>query len=396
MTLIAKVAIGVAPALGLVVTLAACLYSIKLRRPSIHRPAAVTLILPVTSISAERLHAFVQALDGQTMKPRRVVLAIESDDDPAFAAARTLSENAWHFDLELIIAGPALRCSQKCWNLMAAARRLTQEDDAVVLADADIQPTNWWLSALVSPLIDGQYDMVTGYRWPVIAQLSLGGSLVAAIDRTIAILPRPRGMALAWGGSLALTRSACARLALPELLGNSLSDDLTIAASASKLGLRVLCRRALLVPTPVTHSLASAWAFARRQYCIIRVYRPAVWFLALSASSAIVISWGSIFFWLPHLELARTSLVLTLALGLIKTHVLADIGDHIGVTDRPVARLSQYGLISIKPLVDLFHLGVILLAAQPRTLTWGHVTYRIAGADRITVLERRPWSDSGV
>lgn len=390
----AEVAVLVALSLSLLSTLGACLYRYKLRLPSVARHAAVTLLLPLTALSRDRLRRLMQALDRQTLKPRRLVLAVESENDPVFHAATSLALEHWCYDVEVVVAGVSLHCSQKCFNLIAAYTRARQQDDGLVLLDADVEPLPWWLSALVSPLIDGGFDVVTGYRWPVINGNAVGGAVTAAIDRSIAVLPRPPRMALAWGGSLALSRRACCKLSLPRILERTLSDDLAIAAAASALDLRVLNRRALLVPTPIQHSLRSAWSFGRRQYTIVRVYRPWLWLLALLALSALVISWASILLSLPDPNFARTALLLFAALALGKTLALESIGHGLGLRESPTARMSQYALVVLKPLVDLFHLSIIVASAQPRILKWAHVTYRIRGPDRITVTERRPWPDS--
>jgi hypothetical protein len=390
----AAVALMLALSVSLLATLAACLYRHKVRLPAVARGAVVTLILPLTAIPREQLRRLMQALDRQSLKPRRLVLSVESEQDPVCSAARLLAAERWCYDVEVLVAGASLNGSQKCRNLIAAVARLGDEDDAIVLLDADIEPTRWWLSALVSPLIDGRCDLVTGYRWPIIRRHSLGGAFIAAIDRTLAVLPRPRSMALAWGGSLAISRYACQRLSLPRILEHTLSDDLAIAAAASALGLRVLHRRALLVPTPVRLSLPSAWLFGRRQYSMVRLYRPRTWCLALFISSTLVIAWVILLASISDCRLARAGLILVLAVVLVKTWALDSVGRRLGLRDPPMARLSQYALIFIKPLLDLFHLGIIVSAAHPRTLTWGHVTYQIREPDRITVSERRPWSDS--
>ena len=387
-------AFTVALSVSLLATLAACLYRRKLSLPAVERAAAVTLILPLTAIPGDQLRRLMQALDRQSLKPRRLVLAVESEQDPVCGTARSLALESWYYEVEVVVAGASAHCSQKCRNLIAGITRLDSKDDAIVLLDADIEPMRWWLSALVSPLTDGRSDLVTGYRWPIIQRYSVGGAVIAAIDRTLALLPRPRSLALAWGGSLAISRHACQRLSLPRILERTLSDDLAIAAAASALGLRVLNRRALLVPTPVHHSLRSAWAFGRRQYSIVRLYRPQLWYLALCISSTLVVAWAIVLSSLPDSGLAVAGLSVLLGVVFVKTWMFDRIGRCLGLFDTRTARLSQYALILIKPLLDLFHLGMILSAAHPRTLTWAHVTYRIWEPERITVSERRPWSDS--
>jgi hypothetical protein len=78
-------------------------------------------------------------------------------------------------------------------------RRIDASDQAVVLLDVDIVPQAWWLSALVSSLVDGVADIVTGYRWLLIEEASLAGHVLAPIDRSNALLPRAPFSSALWG-----------------------------------------------------------------------------------------------------------------------------------------------------------------------------------------------------
>src|SRR5205085_9889438 len=84
----------------------------------------------------------------------------------------------------------------------------------------------------------------------------------------------------AWGGSLAFTRNALAALDLPNTIGQALTEDLPIGDRAVQTGLRVLTRRAIRPPTTLAGSFRDVWRFARRQYQLIRLYRPALWCFA--------------------------------------------------------------------------------------------------------------------
>src|SRR5919108_1803304 len=144
-------------AAGLVVSgfalVASAFYLRRLQLPRSQTPGRATLILPLTGV-APGLEDLLDALAGQTLSPRRLLIAVEAMADPAYSRAKAIEHRA-PFPIEVVIAGSATRCGQKCWNQIAAAERIDAEDDAVVLLDADILPQSWWLSALVSPIMDG-------------------------------------------------------------------------------------------------------------------------------------------------------------------------------------------------------------------------------------------------
>src|SRR5436309_3433228 len=84
-------------------------------------------------------------------------------------------------------------------------------------------------------------------------------------------LPGLGGIAAIWGGSVAFTRAALDALDLPRILARADTEDALIGLEADALGLRVVTRRGLRLPTPLSGSLLSLWRFARRQYQFVRL-----------------------------------------------------------------------------------------------------------------------------
>jgi hypothetical protein len=264
-----------------------------------------------------------------------------------------------------------------------------------VLFDADILPPAWWLSALVTPLLDGSADVVTGYRWQVFDPRAptalLGAHLLAGIDRAIALLPRFSWFKVTWGGSLALSPRALAALQPERILAATLSDDCTLGQQAGALGLRVLNRRAVLVPSPMRGDLLSIWRFARRQYQIIRIYRPSLWWLAFGALTTKLAAWVLL---LTHLQQwpARLVLGVMIVISLAGFLVQCRVARRLGFSDPPERKFGQALLAIFSPAVDLFHWSIVTAALAARTVRWGHVVYRVSGPARIAVRSRDRWT----
>ncbi|MCB1943901.1 MAG: hypothetical protein KDI53_17945, partial [Candidatus Accumulibacter sp.] len=122
----------------------------SLRLPRVQRCGAATLILPLTG-EAAGLGDLLRAIEAQSLAPRRLLICLESRDDPAHARATRLAGETT-LPIEIVIAGEASHCAQKCRNQIAGLQRIDAADQVVILLDADIAPPRWWLSALATPI----------------------------------------------------------------------------------------------------------------------------------------------------------------------------------------------------------------------------------------------------
>ncbi|MBM4201048.1 MAG: glycosyltransferase, partial [Gammaproteobacteria bacterium] len=260
----ALVLVGIGLAIAGLSVLSAVLFLRRLSPPIVVPDATVTLVMALTGPGGG-LGQLLRALERQTLRPRRIVIAVESTDDPAFQAVHGAMPRS-AMPVEVVVAGLAEQAGQKCLNLAAALDRLDASDEFVVFLDADILPQDWWLSALIAPLQRPGYGIVAGYRWPTITRSTLGAHLILALDRGIAALPRPRWTQAVWGGSIAMRRETVDRLALAKHFRHRLLDDLTIGELARQAGIPVFYRRVLRVPSPLSYGVSGAWHFGHRQY----------------------------------------------------------------------------------------------------------------------------------
>src|SRR5713226_9749050 len=206
-TLLVGIAAAFATSAALLSLVAAAWFRIRMLIPDEVPKARVTLILPATG-PLPNLEALFAALLAQTLPPTRLVVAVESREDPAHGRVADLAPRYPALDIELVDAGLSDLRVQKCTNLLAAFARLHEADEYVVMFDADTRPQPWWLAALVEPLAGGRADMVNGYRWQLPQTVSPASIIGAAIDRAIAVLPRPDRFRMMWGGSIGFTRGA--------------------------------------------------------------------------------------------------------------------------------------------------------------------------------------------
>jgi hypothetical protein len=226
--------------------------------------------------------------------------------------------------------------------------------------------------------------------------MSLGTVLVAAIDRAIAVLPRVRQTRPVWGGSLAFTRNALAALDLPNTIGHALTEDLPIGDRAAQTGLRVLTRRAIRPPTPLAGNLRDVWRFARRQYQLIRLYRPGLWcfaaFVVTTDLAARIVLLSNVLGW----RAALPAIFVLACLGSIATEIRLAIGRKLGVTDGIGFRLAQHLLAWTILAGPMFHASVIWGGAVTSPVVWRHVRYVVDNTGQVVDAARRPYSDTPV
>lgn len=392
---IASIAAAVAVFFSLASIALAVLFAARLRIPDDRFSTRVALVLPATG-RLPGLEDLLAGLAAQSLQPSRLIIAVESRDDPAYARVASLAEHYPRLNIELVVAGLSPVRSQKCTNLLAALANLATDDAHVVFLDADIRPQPWWLAALVAPLAAGRADIVNGYRWPTPANLSIGTALVAGIDRAIAVLPRLSRARPIWGGSLAVARDALERLEMATTIGRTLTEDLPIGDRAAEAGLRVLTRRAIRPLTPLGGSLRELWCFGRRQYQLIRLYRPGLWRFAAFAVTTDLVARFVLLAALPVSGRAF-AVILTLAgLGSVATEIRLAIGRKLGAADRISVRAWQHlGAWAILP-APVFHASVIWSGFVTSPVLWAHVRYGIDKAGQVVDVARQPYSDPSI
>jgi hypothetical protein len=392
-------AVSTAAAFTLLSTLAALacavLFRIKMLIPSEVPDARATLILPATGPLPDLANLF-RDLRRQTLRPARLIVAVESREDPAYDRVASELGNYPELPIELVVAGLSAERGQKCTNLLAALERLGSADDYVVTFDADIRPQPWWLASLVAPMAAGQADIVNGYRWQVPQRLSFFAALVAAIDRGIAVLLRLTNIAAVWGGSLAFTRSALARLDLPRLMARTAAEDGVIGLRAEALGLRVLTRRGLRLPTPLNGSFLSLWRFARRQYQLVRIYRPGVWILVCLFCTADLLARAMLVMAALAAggltaRLAIAALALLGCLGSATVQQRLGVGRRLGVVDPVAFVMAQHVLVWSFLTIAAFHAAAVWAGFFYSPMVWAHVRYRIDRQGQVVSAVRSPY-----
>lgn len=257
-------------------------------------PAAV--VVPFKGLE-DNLEDNLRSLCEQDYPDYRVVLVVESEQDPAYPALVQASA-ACTKPVDIVVAGLAdAHEGQKVHNLRAAMEHLQQQDAgeaAWVFADSDAVPGADWLGELVGPLVHTERTAVTtGYRWLVPENSDTGkptiwSKLASIVNSSAACFMGRDAWNQAWGGSMAVRVDMAKQGNLSEMMAGSISDDYRMTAMCKSLGKRVYFVPRCLVPSPVHFTLPSLINFARRQYLITRIHAPRVYFGGLFVTTLYV------------------------------------------------------------------------------------------------------------
>lgn len=371
------------------------------------RQRRAVLIVAIKGYDPENTPRFFQSLRNQSYRDYRLILAMESESDPAALWLRAelglaLGTNGLKGggdapagglrEIELVFAGHTSERGQKVHNQIAAFARLAPEDAIVAFADADIHCGPEWLSELLAPINAGTHPVSTTYRYLIPQRPTLANLFATVINGSVATLGGPERWSSLWGGSMAIARADFDDLNVPALFAGSLNDDLRLGRAARRSGRRVGFVRTILMPSPVNFTWATFFEFGRRQYYQVRHFAPiyyrvshlltwtytlgflSAWGVALVADSNL--AWGVIAFGFGCDQLRAWSR--WRALGALFD---AETLDRL----RPTRWVEHL----LTPVWMAMHAALTTSALFTDRIRWAGIDYRVKAEDQTEVIGRK-------
>lgn len=376
---------------SLVSTFAVAAFRWGLPRPE--RPGEepnVAVILPVRGTA--NLAGLIPRLRAQNYRRYRIVAAVESEDDPAFAILSAAATDTGPL-LEVTVAGLAVNTGQKVWNQLAALGRLRPEDEVVAFVDADTLPTPLWLPRLVAVLVNSGLPVATGYRWMTPVDDRWSSAALAAANNAVAALPRGAlPLTIVWGGSVAMRRATLETIRLADYWRGAISDDEQMAIALRQAGVLAHAPRQGLVLSPVACSWLGFLEFGVRQYRMVYLHNWGEW------SVAVVVLWipvGAFILLLPSLAAgvgwAWAALAALIGMAEIRTALRRSLQKALwngleGPRDDRRWRAERL----LRPVWHLVHALSAAGAPLSRTIDWAGIRYRVNGPQDIVVTRRSP------
>lgn len=318
---------------------------------------------------------------------------VESGEDPAVGVIRCLMEKHPHVPAELVIAGLARGEAQKIHNLRAATETIPSEVDYLVFADSDAAPSEHWLSSMLHRICNSRSVAVTGYRWFIPSTGRFHEAVVHALNGAYAMLMSGKTPNLIWGGSWAIRKDIFEALDLRNAWKGKICDDLVVAAELLKRGLHVEYEPTCLVATACQSDFKSVFAFASRQFFLLRYILPHWWLTDL-----LIGYFPTVVFWVAFVAMltARHGLLPWVA----ATVVAVLYGLHWARAELRVAAVKTYfpSLASqpgfrrvfwidrlLSPAIQLIGFSASLSGGLRKQIVWRGITYRIGKNGQIQI-----------
>jgi hypothetical protein len=352
--------------------------------PGTTPPAAVVVAVKNAS---DVSRAFFGRLRHQAYPDYRIIAAVESEEDPAFAMVTEESKRPGA-PLCTVVAGQSGRTGQKVWNLLAALDAIEPSDEIVAFADADTLPAPEWLSRLIAALVNTGRDAVTGYRWIIPADNRVSSAVVAAANASVVTVPRlPSIVNHCWGGTMAMRRKTLERIDIRRYWVGAISDDAQMTHAFKEAGYKVYSPRQNLLLSPVAMSWREALSFGQRQYRILWLYSPGIWALAaLGTFFPIAAAIAALAMALHGSVLAIVLIGVSLVLGEVRYHCRRRIVVALW-GEATAAGLPMYWRVErwLRPIWWSFHALCVFSAPGSRHIRWAGIDYRVRGPQDVEV-----------
>ena len=374
-------------AIAILNTLSAWRYTWGLPRSEIPGSTPPAAVIVAVKNASDVSRAFFDRLRHQAYPDYRIIAAVESEEDPAFAMLTEVAKRPGA-PLRTVVAGQSGRCGQKVWNLLAALDAIEDRDEIVAFVDADTMPAPEWLSRLVAALVNTGRNAVTGYRWIIPADNRVSSAVVAAANASVVTVPRlPSIINHCWGGTMAMSRKTLERIDIRRYWAGAISDDAQMTRALKVAGYPVFSPRQSLLLSPVAMSWSEAFSFGRRQYRILWLHSHGIWALAaLGTFFPIAAAIAALSMALQGSVLAIVLIGVSLVLGEVRCHCRRRIVIALW-GEATAAGLPIYWWVErwLRPIWWSFHALCVFSAPGSRHIRWAGIDYRVRGPQDVEV-----------
>ncbi len=316
---------------------------------------------------------------------------VQDTDDPAYEKLCQLSQKlalqSKALDVEILVAGLAVECSQKIHNLLYSYHCMPEDVEILAFADSDVCVRCDWLRGLVRPLRKRRTGATSGYRWFVPQKNNLATLALSALNAKITQLLGAYRFNQAWGGSMAIRADVFRRIGLEEIWPKAISDDLSLSYAVKKAKMKVVFVPACMVASYEATTWPKLFEFARRQFLITRVSAPGTWWFGLVGSLCSILGlWaGSVIAVYaiankhPHWILFTAVPTLFFAGNLVRSLLRQSMIRKLLKPDIANMKFAKLADVLGSCIWSWVMLGCIIASGFGRTIKWRGIRYKLLG-----------------
>jgi len=330
----------------------------------------------------------------------QVHVIVDNAEDPEWELVKKIAERSPHIFIPMILESPAPTCGLKNSALIQGVERSATDREVFAFVDADAHIYPGWLRELVQPLQDSGVGASTGNRWYMPSDGRFG-SLVRYFWNAAGV-----GYMwlfdIAWGGSMAIKRSAIDRADLLNIWRNSLTDDTPVAPALQSQGLTQAFAPLVIVVNRESMNVRQFLRWGARQTLMSRLYTPqwplivlqillqCAWRL-FAPLFALALALNNSDLWLPVIvtesfywaSIAVAAIVMETAVR----NVLRNRDDQVAWISPSHARQIPLALVATHFIV----LCLLITAMRLRRVHWRGIEYTISPDLRIRMQQYRPF-----
>jgi cellulose synthase/poly-beta-1,6-N-acetylglucosamine synthase-like glycosyltransferase len=350
------------------------------------------------------LHRCVDALLQQDYPCYRIIFVVDHRDDPALPILReTLASRANdHYEIQFL-TDPSNTCSLKCSSIIQAYRSLPETVEILAQLDADTIAHPSWLRELATGLAEESVGAVTGNRWYAPDEPSRG-AMVRHVWNAAAIV-QMSWYRIAWGGTLAIKRSAIREAKLDDRWSQALCEDTMLTHQLSRIGKRVEFQPSLIMVNREDCDVSSFVPWVSRQLLTARLYHrawPLVVVHGIASAAILLFGWAWVLALVLMKQVQQAGLVAVvmaifqLALVLLVLWIGRSVEASLARDGRDQLWQKPHFVrwIYIVTITQWVYSWALLRCLFGNDTHWRGIRYHIGGPWRIKMERYQPYSES--
>lgn len=237
------------------------------------------------------LQSCLTGLSNQNYEHYKVFIIVDHQEDPAYERLSSIVNRLPNDQFQLVVAEkPSGTCSLKCDRLIQLINQIPDRFEAFCFIDADAVPEREWIGNLTAAFADDKVGATTGNRWFHPSGYRWG-SMIRSLWNSAAVV-QMYVYGIAWGGSMAVRRSAFEQANLAQKWKTAMYEDVMIGKQIRDAGFKLISVPEVLVVNHEQASLRAAHNWIHRQLHDARLYHRK-WPLVLLHAISTTLIWLS-------------------------------------------------------------------------------------------------------